>query len=446
MSKQLVFEGKTTEEAINAAAQTLDTPPELLTFTILSTGSKGIFGLGGRKARIQVTLNRPSDPDPKDAQKILESLDSPRAPVPPVSKGPKEPAGSSSLEGDSSYEPLDLKSRKEAQRTTFPPNQTPKIYPLEGDSFPDSTDISPPLRRFEGQSKDPSFEGLAKDDLREKRPDRKPRRDKIGDKPNLGKPFEPKAKPEDLNDLGSGAQDSQRLKWSNFPIPGPLTKPNKGETLYEGPPDQAMLEAKDLLGEIVQRMGLTAEIKVSRIGPRIILDLESLDNYLLIGRKGASLNALELLVNRIARRKSKECDKSEESSTLTDEELLDRRRQLLEAAQEDRPNSPQPEKQEDVIDENPQIVVDAENYRARRYQGILEKAAFMADKVLQTKKPQIMTQLSPPERRLIHLAIESVPGLTTRSYGFGLVRNLTILPKKPKSAPPKSHKPPEKLN
>jgi predicted RNA-binding protein Jag len=257
-----------------------------------------------------------------------------------------------------------------------------------------------------------------------------PRKDALGIRPRKG-------------DLGPAAkgEEGQRIKWSAFPVPGPLTKPGPGETVYDGPPDQAMLEAEALLAEIIRRLGLKAEIRATRIGPRIVLELESLDNYLLIGRKGASLNALELVINRVARQRRREAEGlSPEPAPAPSPELTACRRHLLEAAKDETGAEAEAEgegeglkcdeKPDDGLDENPQIVVDAENYRARRYQGILEKAAFMADKALKTNKPQVMTQLSSPERRLVHLAIESVPGLTTRSYGFGLVRNLTILPKK----------------
>jgi predicted RNA-binding protein Jag len=231
-------------------------------------------------------------------------------------------------------------------------------------------------------------------------------------------------------------EEGLKIKWSAFPIPGPLTKPGAGETVYDGPPDPAMLEAEGLLREIIQRLGLNADIKTSRIGSRIVLELQSLDNYLLIGRKGASLNALELIINRVTRQKNRVGDKLScpKESDSPAEELADARRELLAQAAADQDLTLETDKLDDPGDDNPQIVVDAENYRARRYQGILEKAAFMADKVLKTNKPQVLTQLSSPERRLVHMAIESVPGLTTRSYGFGLIRNLTILPKKYKSS------------
>ncbi len=56
------FEGKTTEEAIQNAAHELNLPVEELNIDVIEPGSAGIFGLvGGRKAKIKVTLKPSSE-------------------------------------------------------------------------------------------------------------------------------------------------------------------------------------------------------------------------------------------------------------------------------------------------------------------------------------------------------------------------------------------------
>jgi spoIIIJ-associated protein len=71
----LEFEGKTTEEAIENASAHFQVPAEVLEIEIVSVGSPGIFGLGGRKARIRAAIS----PGPEDdllplARKTLEQL------------------------------------------------------------------------------------------------------------------------------------------------------------------------------------------------------------------------------------------------------------------------------------------------------------------------------------------------------------------------------------
>jgi spoIIIJ-associated protein len=64
------FEGKSTEEAIENAARNLNVPVEELNVDIIEPGSAGIFGLvGGRKARIKVTLK--STPAPQETDELL---------------------------------------------------------------------------------------------------------------------------------------------------------------------------------------------------------------------------------------------------------------------------------------------------------------------------------------------------------------------------------------
>jgi len=71
----LEFEGKTTEEAIENAGAHFQVPPEELEIEIVSVGSPGIFGLGGRKARIRAALLQGQEDDllPR-AQEILEQV------------------------------------------------------------------------------------------------------------------------------------------------------------------------------------------------------------------------------------------------------------------------------------------------------------------------------------------------------------------------------------
>jgi spoIIIJ-associated protein len=71
----LEFEGKTTEEAIENASAHFQVPPEELEIEIVSVGSPGIFGLGGRKARVRAALLQGQEDDllPR-AREILEQL------------------------------------------------------------------------------------------------------------------------------------------------------------------------------------------------------------------------------------------------------------------------------------------------------------------------------------------------------------------------------------
>ena len=69
----LEFEGKTTDEAIEAACTHFQVPSEELEIEIISVGSPGFFGLGGRKAMIRAAQSQGAEEDLLPlAQKILE--------------------------------------------------------------------------------------------------------------------------------------------------------------------------------------------------------------------------------------------------------------------------------------------------------------------------------------------------------------------------------------
>jgi spoIIIJ-associated protein len=74
------FEGKTTEEAIQNAARELNLPVEELNIDVIEPGSAGIFGLvGGRKAKIKVTLKTPSElEEEEEEQESRETKEEPQ--------------------------------------------------------------------------------------------------------------------------------------------------------------------------------------------------------------------------------------------------------------------------------------------------------------------------------------------------------------------------------
>jgi len=74
------FEGKNTEEAIQNAARELNLPVEELNIDVIEPGSAGIFGLvGGRKAKIKVTLKTPSElEEEEEEQESRETKEEPQ--------------------------------------------------------------------------------------------------------------------------------------------------------------------------------------------------------------------------------------------------------------------------------------------------------------------------------------------------------------------------------
>jgi spoIIIJ-associated protein len=185
----------------------------------------------------------------------------------------------------------------------------------------------------------------------------------------------------------------QPLDWSH--LPPVLTRPDRDETRTEGPGDQAGELALTVTREILTRLGFEAEITAARINARVILSLESPDNALLIGARGATLEALQLLVNKIVARR-----------------LAD--------------SGPAPEA-------DCRVVLDVADYRGRRREHLVETLKNLAEQARRTRRPQTMTGLSSDERRLIQLALRPFKDLRILSSGGR--EALTIATQSPSAAP-----------
>lgn len=82
------------------------------------------------------------------------------------------------------------------------------------------------------------------------------------------------------------------------------------------------------------------------------------------------------------------------------------------------------------INMHKRILVDVEGYRGRRNQTLEELAARMADKCRRNGRRVTLEPMTPAERRIIHLALEHEPGITTFSEGEDPYRYLVIMPKR----------------
>ena len=144
-------------------------------------------------------------------------------------------------------------------------------------------------------------------------------------------------------------------------------------------------KAGDVLRDILDKMGIEAEVSAFDDGERVILDAHGAESGLVIGKKGATLDALQYLVNRIVFK--------------------------------------QP-------GERPLVVVDAEGYRGRREDSLVDLAKRLAEKAQRSGRPVPVEPMSPHDRRIVHMALADHPGVTTESEGEGSARRVVIFPKK----------------
>lgn len=157
------------------------------------------------------------------------------------------------------------------------------------------------------------------------------------------------------------------------------------EKLSGGNLISAQKKVKEELNEILKLMGMEAEVTASLEGEKVVADIKSENGAILIGKKGQTLNALQLIVNLIVNRDEK---------TRT------------------------------------RVIVDTENYRQRRENALVKMAGEVADEVKSKGRSRELEPMNPAERRVIHLALKDDRDVETTSQGEGNFRRVVVSPKK----------------
>lgn len=74
------------------------------------------------------------------------------------------------------------------------------------------------------------------------------------------------------------------------------------------------------------------------------------------------------------------------------------------------------------------IIIDVDGYRQRRDERLQEDALRMAEEAIETGEPMSFEPMPPRERRLVHLAVADISGITTESLGEGEDRYVRLVP------------------
>lgn len=149
-------------------------------------------------------------------------------------------------------------------------------------------------------------------------------------------------------------------------------------------------ELEELLEEIVDSLGLSAEVEVSDEGSALVGRLIGDDLGLFIGRRGQTIDAVQHLAQRI------------------------------------------------VFPEGPssqRVVIDADGYRERRAEALRADADDAADEAVGRGRPVELDPLPPYERRIVHEYLRERGDVETHSEGDEPERYLVISPKHKDSSP-----------
>lgn len=74
------------------------------------------------------------------------------------------------------------------------------------------------------------------------------------------------------------------------------------------------------------------------------------------------------------------------------------------------------------------VQVDCEFYRRRKEKRLREYAQHIAHQVSDTGRDEVLDLMNPYERRIVHIAVNQVPGITSESIGEGFLKRVKVFP------------------
>lgn len=146
---------------------------------------------------------------------------------------------------------------------------------------------------------------------------------------------------------------------------------------------EKLRELEELTNTFLNRMELTLTPKLSEEEEAFHVDLEGPDAFLLLEKKAGGLDALQMILAKVAAR-----------------ELGIEKR----------------------------VVVDCEGHRRGRDQEIEQVAIKAAEKARKFNEPVELSPMNSYERRLVHLALRDVDGVESVSEGEGFLKTVIIRP------------------
>lgn len=161
-------------------------------------------------------------------------------------------------------------------------------------------------------------------------------------------------------------------------------EPKKSASAEPFEPDGKAEEAAELLDVILDIMDRDVDVDIREDSEeQIVLDVVGPDAGRVIGKKGAGLDALQFLANKIVNR-------SPEGRRF--------------------------------------VIVDSGDYRERHDKGLVSLAEREAKRAIKEGRVVTLQPMSARDRRVIHLSLAKLDDVTTASQGHGQGRRIQIIP------------------
>ena len=135
------------------------------------------------------------------------------------------------------------------------------------------------------------------------------------------------------------------------------------------------------LRDIAEQMGVDLDFSVKAGDELVFVEITGKDTGTIIGKRGATLDAVQCLASYVVNKES---------------------------------------------DKYIRVILDAENYRAKREKTLVNLANRLAGKVERTGRPTTLEPMNPYERKVIHCTLQNHPNVKTRSEGKDPYRKVII--------------------
>ena len=183
--------------------------------------------------------------------------------------------------------------------------------------------------------------------------------------------------------------------------------------------------AIDFVRTLIEDMGIDAVAEISDVGGGKLINITGGDAGILIGHHGATLDAIQYLVNLAANKRSDMFRREEEAASAARSEE-DEPAESEYSYDEGGIKNQMTERSRTVGKGYVRITLDIEGYREKREQTLRALARRMAYRVQKYKKSVTLEPMNPYERRIIHSEVQNIPGVTTISVGNDTDRKIII--------------------
>ena len=192
--------------------------------------------------------------------------------------------------------------------------------------------------------------------------------------------------------------------------------------------EELAAKARKTLGTMLDYLGLNAEeLKAEVKENQLAMKIKSTEPGRIIGRKGQTLDSLQLLLNRIMFKGEEDCPRISIDIDGYSESGNRAERPRRERAE-------RPERNGERRERRP---------RRERHSGIseeqlIEQAKDAAKEVKKWGEPVTLPKMNAHDRRIIHITLENDPELTTVSEGEGALKKVVVSLRKAGETAPKA--------